>query len=740
MKTKITLLFLITTNFAFAQNKIALDEQGKKFIDSLMGVMTLQEKIGQMTIYTSDLDVTGPSMHDNYSVDVKEVKAARLGAIFNAYGPKYVRAFQHLAVDSTRLHIPLLFGSDVIHGHITIFPVPLGEAASWDMNAIEKSERVAADESAADGLNWTFAPMVDIARDPRWGRVVEGAGEDPYLGSQIAKARVLGFQGNLGDTNSILACAKHFAAYGAPIGGRDYNTVDMSIRTLREVYLPPYKACVDAGVGTIMSSFNEINGIPSTGNRWLLTELLRREWGFKGLVVTDYSAVEEMIAHGFAKDGPEAALKAANAGVDMDMQDSLFMSDLQPFVTSGQVKQSEIDSAVKRILTLKYLLGLFKDPYRYCNEERAAHEIMTQSHLDASRDMARKSMVLLKNSNSVLPLKNETSIALIGPLADDPEDMLGPAHAAGDGKKAISVLQGLKNRLGDKAKINYVKGCNINDTIRNFSEAIKAVKKADVVVIALGESEDMSSEASSRSDISLPGVQQELFDAVCKLGKPVVVLLMNGRPLTIPDLDEKATAILETWFLGSEAGNAIADVLYGDYNPSGKLTITFPRSVGQIPIFYSTKNTGRPMNPNDKYTSKYLDIPNTPLYPFGYGLSYTQFKYSGLTLSKSSMNFSDSMQVSVTLTNAGSRDGEEVVQLYTRDWYADVTRPVKELKGFQKVFLKAGESRKITFTISGNDLKFFDAEMRWRNEEGKYTAFVGGNSVDDLSADFQLVK
>ncbi len=709
----------------------------EKFVDSLLRVMTLEEKIGQMTLLTSDWDVTGPTMKSNYKEDIR---SGRVGNIFNAFTAKYTRELQQIAVNETRLHIPLMFGYDVIHGHRTIFPIPLGQAASWDLAAIEKSERIAATEAAAEGIHWTFAPMVDIARDPRWGRITEGAGEDTYLGSLIATARVKGFQGNdLSANNTIVACAKHFAAYGAAEAGRDYSTVDISEQTLYNVYLPPFKACVDAGVGTFMSSFNEVNGIPATGNHDLLTNILRNDWGFKGFVVTDYTGINEMVPHGFAADEKQAGEKAVNAGVDMDMQGVVYYKYLKQSINEGKVPLLAIDSAVKRILRIKYDLGLFTDPYRYCNEEREKKVIMSKENLEAARDMARKSMVLLKNNNNVLPLKNETSIALIGPLADDKVDMIGSWSAAGDGKKCVSLLDGIKTRPG--TKVMYAKGCNINDdTTKYFADAIAIAKNAQVIVMALGENISMSGEAASRSNIDLPGVQEKLFDEICKLGKPVVVVLMNGRPLTISNVDAKANAILETWFSGTEAGNAIADVLFGNYNPSGKITATFPRNVGQIPLFYNQKNTGRPFDANNKYTSKYLDVANTPLYPFGYGLSYTTFIYSGLKISKSQINFNEALSISVIVSNTGNRDGEEVVQLYIHDLVGSVTRPVKELKGFQKIFLKAGESKTITFTLKADDLAFYNQQLVKQAETGMFDVFVGGSSSTEMKTTFELVK
>ncbi|MBC8047098.1 MAG: beta-glucosidase BglX, partial [Fimbriimonadaceae bacterium] len=697
---------------SFSSNNTA-PKNKEEFINDLINIMTLEEKIGQMVLFTSDWAVTGPSIRENY---IDDIKSGKVGAIFNAYTAKYTRQLQQYAVENTRLHIPLLFGYDVIHGHKTIFPIPLGESCSWDLTAIERSARIAATEASADGINWTYAPMVDIGRDPRWGRVAEGAGEDTYLGSLIAAARVKGFQGNNNFKNntSIIACAKHYAAYGAAQSGRDYNTVDMSENTLRDIYLPPFKACVDAGVKTFMTSFNELNGVPASGSSFLLKDILREEWGFKGFVVTDYTSINEMVNHGFASDEKNAGELAINAGVDMDMQGAVYYNYLKALTDEGKINITQIDKAVKNILEIKYDLGLFDDPYKYCDEERAAKDIMTKENLETARDIARKSMVLLKNENNILPLEKSGTIALIGPLADDQRNLIGNWSAAGDWKKSVSVLQGFKNAISDNATILYAKGANITDDknlIKKLNdnggdiiidtrspeqliaEAMDVAKKSDVVVMVLGESQGMSGEAASRSDIGIPENQKKLLEAIHATGKPIVLLLMNGRPLTLSWEDENINAILETWFGGTESGNAIADIVFGDYNPSAKLTVTFPRTVGQIPIYYNYKNTGRPFDENSKYTSKYLDIANTPLYPFGYGLSYTTFAYTELKLNKNEFNFTDLITITVTIKNTGTRDGEEIVQLYIHDLVGSITRPVKELKGFNKIFLKAGESK-----------------------------------------------
>lgn len=730
--------------------------QKKQFITNLMAKMTLDEKIGQLNLLTSDMDVTGPFMKPGYK---KDIESGLCGAIFNAYTPQYTRQLQEMAV-KTRLKIPLLFGYDVIHGHKTIFPIPLGEACTWDMSLLEKSARIAAQEASADGLHWTYSPMVDIARDPRWGRVAEGVGEDTWYGTQVAKAKVKGYQGSdLAATNTVLACVKHFALYGAIEAGRDYNSVDMSRRRMYQDYLPPYKAAVDAGVATVMTSFNDIDGIPATGNKWLLTELLRKEWGFSGFVVTDYTAINEMINHGVGKDEYEVGGLALNAGVDMDMQGGVYAGQLKRLLQQKKVTQSQIDSAVYRVLAAKYDLGLFQDPFRYCDTARAKQEIMNPENLQDAREIAQRSIVLLKNETQLLPLKKQGTIALIGPLANSQRDMIGNWSAAGDASKAVTLLQGIQNKLGDGVKVLTAPGAYItSDTgllkkayqkarieaqdtanaAQMLTDAVALAKQADVVIMALGESQGMTGEAASRSNISIPENQQQLLKAVQATGKPVVLVLMNGRPLTLEWEDANIPSILETWFLGTEAGNAIADVLFGDYNPSGKITMTFPRNVGQVPIYYNHRSTGRPLDPNNKYTSKYLDVSNEPLYPFGYGLSYTKFNYGAPQLDKQQLKASEQLRVSVEVNNTGDYDGEEVVQLYIRDKTASVTRPVKELKGFEKIALKKGESRTVSFTITMDDLKFYNKDMKWTYEPGDFTVFVGTNSRDAQGVDFTL--
>jgi beta-glucosidase len=706
-------------------------------VDSVLELMTLEEKIGQLTLFTSDYDVTGPSIRENYKEDIK---AGRVGAIFNAFGADYTRKLQEFAVKETRLGIPLLFGYDVIHGHRTIFPIPLGETASWDVDAAKLSASIAAAEASSEGLHWTFAPMCDISRDPRWGRVAEGSGEDTYLGARMAEARVRGFQGkHLGDLNTVMACVKHLAAYGAVQAGRDYHMVDMSDRMLREVYLPPYKAAIDAGAATVMTSFNEYDGVPASGSKFLMTDLLRNEWNFQGFVVTDYTSIMEMIPHGIAEDTASAAALSIEAGVDMDMQAGFYQSALPALVKAGKIKENIIDIAVKRILRKKFELGLFKDPYRYSDVSREKRTVMRDEHLKASREIARKSFVLLKNNGAVLPLsKTGKRIALIGPLANNRKEMIGSWSAAGDGNRAISMIEGIKQVAPD-AQVSYAKGCNINDdSTKYFAEALRVASQADVVVMAIGEGAMMSGEAASRANLSLPGVQQQLLEAIKKTGKPIVAVVFSGRPLTINWLDQNASAIVEVWFPGTQAGLAIADVLFGDYNPSGKLPITFPRAVGQIPIFYSMKNTGRPMDPNQKYTSKYLDESNEPLYPFGYGLSFTTFKYDNVSLSTTEMGEGDTLMVKCNVSNTGKVAGEEVVQLYVRDRVGSVTRPVKELKGFQKIYLNAGEAKTVTFKLTSKDLSFYRRDMTFGSEPGKFDVYVGTNSRDVGAATFVL--
>lgn len=743
---------------AASSKSAASDNEMNAFVDSLLRQMTLREKIGQLNLVSVGFDVTGPVVSENVE---EKIRAGLVGGVFNTYTPIAVRKLQEMAVTQTRLKIPLLFGFDVIHGHRTIFPIPLGLSASWDLEAIEKSARIAADEAAADGLNWVFSPMVDISRDPRWGRVSEGAGEDPFLGARIAEAMVRGYQGeDLSRHNTVMACVKHFALYGAAEAGRDYNPADMSERTMFEVFLPPYKAALDAGVGSVMTSFNEINGIPATANRWLNDTLLRRQWGFDGLLVSDYTAVAELVPHGIG-DPADVSSLALQSGVDMDMVSEFYLNNLEMLVEDNRETETWITTSARRVLEAKYKLGLFEDPFRYVNEQLAEQTLMKEEHLEAARDMARKSMVLLKNAVNVLPLKRSGSIALVGPLARNQRDMIGNWSGAGDWQKAVSVEEGIRNVAGSDVQINFAHGANITDDpqlIRRLNthggnlqiddrpadvqirEAVAAARKSDVVVAVVGESQGMSGEAASRADIALPGRQRDLLKALKATGKPLVVVLMSGRPLTLVWEDENADAILQAWFAGTQAGNAVADILFGDYNPSGKLTTTFPQVVGQIPLYYNHKNTGRPFGgqQEDKYKSRYLDVSNEPLYPFGYGLSYTTFAYDNLRLSANELQPGDNLEVLVSVSNTGAVDGEEVVQLYVQDKVASVTRPLKELKGFTKVMLKAGEKKDISFSISMDNLKFYDINMNYVTEPGDFTIMVGGNSRDVITADFQL--
>ncbi len=734
------------------------DAQMKKFIDELMGKMTTEEKIGQLNLVSVGFDVTGPIVSQNVE---EKIAKGNVGGVFNTFTPIAVRKLQEMAISKTRLKIPLLFGYDVIHGHRTIFPIPLGIAASWDLAAIEKSARVAGDEASADGLNWVFSPMVDIARDPRWGRIAEGAGEDTYLGSRIAQAMVRGYQGNgIGQNNTVLACVKHFALYGGALAGRDYNPVELSDRTMFQEYLPPYKAAIDAGASTVMTSFNDINGVPAAVNEWLIDDLLRKQWGFTGMVVTDYTALNELVAHGVAADEADAAAQALKAGNDMDMVGEVFLNNLNQHIKSGKASMEDLNAACRRILEAKYKLGLFQDPYRYVSDDRAKQVLFSKANRDVARDVARKSIVLLKNANNTLPLKTSGAIALIGPLAKNQRDMIGNWSGAGDWQQAVSVEQGIRNAQKG-VTINYAKGANITDDkvlIQRLNahggnleidtrsaedmiaEAVEVAKRSDVIVACVGESQGMTGEAASRADIGLPGRQLDLLKALKATGKPLVVVLMNGRPLTLPWEDQNADAIVETWFSGSEAGNAIADILFGSYNPSGKLPSTFPQHLGQVPLFYNHKTTGRPYGGDmlDKYKSRYLDVSNEPLYPFGFGLSYTTFTYAEVGLSATEISATDKLTVKCRVTNSGSRAGEEVVQLYVRDLVGSVTRPVKELKGFQKIMLQPGESKEVTFVLTNNDLAFYRRDMTFGTEPGKFHVFVGGNSRDVKRAEFTL--
>ena len=752
-----SIFLLINASLLFSQSNKLNDKN--RFIDSLINMMTLDEKIGQMSLFTSDWDKTGPTLRENYINDIRSGKA---GAIFNAYTAAYTRRLQKIAVEETRLHIPLIFGYDVIHGHRTIFPIPLAESCSWDLNNIELSARIAATEAAAEGLQWTFAPMVDIARDPRWGRIAEGAGEDTWLGSKIASARVKGFQGtDLSAENTIAACAKHYAAYGAAQGGRDYNVVDMSLLTLHSTYLPPFKACIDAGAATFMTSFNEINGVPCTGSDYLLNQVLKKQWGFKGMVVTDYTSINEMVFHGFARDDKHAAELSLNAGVDMDMQGATYYNYLKELNKENKVNLATINAAVKSILSLKYDLGLFNDPYKYSNEKREAEVSFSKKHLDLAKENAKRSIVLLKNEANLLPLKKGLKIALVGPLAKDKRNLIGNWSAAGDWKKAISVYEGLEAACAGRNTIKYAKGCDLltdqallkklNDhggdietnpalAASNLKEALTIANSSDIIIAVMGESQGMSGEAASRSDIGLPQNQQDFLKALKATGKPIVLVLMNGRPLTLTWEDANINAILETWFAGTMAGEAIAQVLTGAYNPSAKLTVTFPRNVGQIPVYYNMKNTGRPFDINNKYSTKYLDVENSPLYSFGFGLSYTSFEYNKPTLNKTKMRIGETVNISVEITNSGPVAGEEIVQLYIRDIQASITRPLKELKGFEKILLVPGAKKTVQFSLTSDDFAFMNNDLQMITEPGKFEIMLGRNSADTQKLEFEIIQ
>ena len=702
-------------------------------VTELMAKMTLEEKIGQLNQYNDDITATGPITKD--ADKAGQVRAGKLGSILNAIGAKNTKNWQDQAMQS-RLKIPLLFGQDVIHGFRTTFPIPLGETATWDMNLIEKSARIAAIEASAYGIHWTFAPMVDIGRDPRWGRVMEGAGEDTYLGTLVGKARVKGFQGNgLGNKDAVMACAKHFAAYGAAVGGRDYNSVDMSLRQLHETYLPPFKAVSDIGVATFMNSFNDINGIPATGNKYIQRDLLKGVWNFQGFVVSDWGSIGEMIPHGFANVNKDAALKAIIAGSDMDMESRSYINHLAELVKEGKVDIQLVDDAVRRILTKKYELGLFDDPYRFINEKREKEQANNPEHRKFAREIGAKSIVLLKNENQLLPLSPTTKkVAIIGPFAKATVENHGFWSIAfpDDSQRIVTQFDGIKAQLDKNSELLYAKGCNANDNDKSlFAEAVETAKKADVVIMTLGEGHAMSGEAKSRSNIHFSGVQEDLLKEIAKTGKPIILMINAGRPLVFDWASENIPTIVYTWWLGTEAGNSIADVLFGKINPGGKLPMTFPRTEGQIPIYYNHYNTGRPAknNTDRNYVSAYIDLDNDPAYPFGFGLSYTTFQYSDVNVSATQLKGNQTLTASVTLTNSGNYDGEEVVQLYIRDLVGKVVRPVKELKGFQKIFLKKGESKTVSFNITPEDLKFYDDELNFDWESGEFDIMIGTNSA-----------
>ncbi len=727
--SKICLIIPILIAIAGGQN-IPVNPAIEKKIDELLAKMTLTEKIGQMT------QRSGAGSYNETLV-----REGKVGSLLNVRGAAEVNRVQKIAMQESRLGIPLIIGNDVIHGYRTVYPIPLGCAASWDTALIRQVSEMAAREAAAEGTHWTFAPMVDIARDPRWGRIAEGNGEDTFLGSAIARAAVKGFQGkNLADPLTILACPKHFVAYGAAEGGRDYNTTEVSERTLREIYLPPFKAAIDAGAGSIMSAFNDLNGVPTSANSFTLRNVLKDEWKFQGFVVSDWSSIGELINHGIADTPVTAGVAALKAGVDMDMEGYAYGPELETLVKEGKVPVALLDDAVRRILRMKFELGLFEHPY--IDESLTGKIILSESHLQLARQMARESIVLLKNEKNVLPLdKNVKTLAVIGPLADDQAALLGTWGCEGKAQEVTAILKGIQTVVSKNTKVVYRKGCEIDtDKSSGIAEAVSAAKSADFVILALGESSEMSGEAGSRANLDLPGVQEQLAQAVIAAGKPTVVVLISGRPLTISALNKKATAILECWAPGIQGGNAIADIIFGDYNPSGKLPVTFPLIVGQIPIYYNHKNTGRPGDINIKFTSKYRDLPLEPLYPFGYGLSYTSFKYSDLKVVNPKLSPNDVLKVQVNLENVGKRTGTEVVQLYLRDLVGSVTRPVKELKGFKRIQLQPGEKKTITFEIPVSNLGFYNQALQYVVEPGKFNVMVGGNSADVLTAGFEVVE
>ncbi|MFC6262047.1 beta-glucosidase BglX [Flavobacterium panici] len=748
-------LVLIVYGNSYAQTKKHMDANKpiEDRITLLMKEMTLEEKVGQMNQYNGSWDVTGPKPESGSNEEkYNNIKKGWVGSMLTVRGVKEVRAVQKIAVEETRLGIPLLFGFDVIHGYKTLSPIPLAESASWDLEAIKNSARVAALEASASGLNWTFAPNVDVANDARWGRVMEGAGEDPYLGSKIATARVKGFQGEKFDNNSIIACAKHFAAYGFVEAGREYNSVDMSNSKLYNTVLPPFKATVDAGIRTFMNSFNTLNGVPATGNVFLQRDILKGAWGFKGFVVSDWASIGEMITHGYAANAADAAKKAAIAGSDMDMESNVYVTELAKLVKNGLVKESVIDDAVRRILRVKFELGLFDNPYKYCDEDREKANIGSKSNNDGVLDMAKKSIVLLKNDKNLLPLKKSgAKIALIGALANDKNSPLGSWRIAADDNTAVSVLEGMQ-QYKDNSLV-YEKGTDVAVNKQSFLDEVKlnttdfsgfeaaktAAKNADVVVIVLGEIGFQSGEGRSRTELGLPGNQQQLLEEVYKVNPNIVLVLNNGRPLSIPWAAEHIPAIVEAWHLGTQTGNAVAQVLYGDYNPSGKLPMSFPRNVGQCPIYYNLYNTGRPTDKDQNvFWSHYSDVEKTPLYPFGYGLSYTSFAYKNLKIAKPSFQKGEKIEVSVDVTNTGNFDGKEVVQLYINDPVASIVRPVKELKGFELIELKKGETKTIHFTLTDKELGFYDNDGKFLVEPGLFNVMVGWNSNEGLTTKFEL--
>lgn len=762
---KLFILGLITISLISCHNeKKTVDSDMDTFIDGLLGKMTIEEKIGQLNLPSSGDITTGQAKSSNVA---EKIKAGQVGGLFNIKGVEKIREVQRIAVEESRLKIPLLFGMDVIHGYETVFPIPLGLAATWNMQAIEQSAHIAATEASADGICWTFSPMVDISRDPRWGRVSEGNGEDPYLGGEIAKAMVHGYQGT-GDSmfaknNQIMACVKHYALYGASEAGRDYNTTDMSRIRMYNEYLYPYKAAIDAGVGSVMASFNEVDGVPATANKWLMTDVLRDQWGFGGFVVTDYTGISEMVAHGIG-DIKTVSARALDAGIDMDMVSEGFLKTLKQSLDEGKVTRAQIDKACRRILEAKYKLGLFRDPYKYCDIERAKKEIYTDENRAAARKIASESFVLLKNEKNILPLQKKGTIAVIGPLANTSSNMPGTWSVAVNLDTSATLVEGLKVLAGDKARITYAKGSHlVSDAAYEeratlfgrslhrdeekrtdsqlLAEALSVARNADVIVAALGESSEMSGESSSRTDLDIPDVQKQLLKELLKTGKPVILVLFAGRPMTLTWEDKNVPAILNVWFGGTETAYAIGDILFGDVNPSGKLPVTFPKNVGQIPLFYNHKNTGRPLGEGawfQKFRSNYLDVDNEPLYPFGYGLGYSPFEYSDIRLSSNTLNTNGELTASVTIKNKGEYDGADVVQLYIRDVEGSVTRPVKELKGFEKVFIKAGETKTVEFKITADMLKFYNYDLNFVYEPGDFIVMIGPDSKNLKEVKFTL--
>ncbi|MEO9477320.1 MAG: beta-glucosidase BglX [Cyclobacteriaceae bacterium] len=761
---KIKVIFVVSVLFFMSCEQQKSGEKASSIdarVDSVMALMTLDEKIGQLNLPGAGDINTGLAKSTGI---VPKIKDGKVGGLFNISTVEKIKATQKVAVEESRLGIPLIFGMDVIHGYKTLFPIPLGMSCIWDMDLVEESARMAAKEATADGIAWTFSPMVDVSRDPRWGRISEGSGEDAYLGSEIAKAMVRGYQGDdLTLENTMMACVKHYALYGAAEAGRDYNTVDMSHQRMYNEYFPPYKAAVDAGVGSVMASFNEVDGVPATGSKWLMTEVLRNQWGFDGFVVTDYTGITEMVEHGVG-DTLQVAARALDAGVDMDMVSEAFLDKTKIALEKGLVTEAQIDAACRRILEAKFKLGLFDAPYKYCDESRAQTEVFTAENRQVARRIAAESMVLLKNEDDILPLKKTGTIALIGPMANNRLNMAGTWSVAGNFDKSISIMDGLKNAVGDEATVRYARGCNVvpdaalesrisifgKPTFRDqrseeemTREAVRLVKKSDVAVVVIGEASESSGESSSMSNIEIPDNQRELVAAILATGKPVVAIVLTGRPLALTWEEQNIPAMVNMFFAGSEAGDAIADVLFGEVNPSGKLSASFPQNVGQVPVFYNHKKTGRPLpdgNWFQKFKSNYLDIPNEPLYPFGYGLSYTSFEYGDIQVSQSSLQGDQTLTVSVDVTNTGSYDGKEVVQLYIRDLVGSVTRPVKELKGFKKRSFKAGETLTVSFDITTEDLKFYDYNLDFVWEPGDFEIMVGTNSRDVQSTVVNWVK